>query len=619
MLNEDNVAAKHRDIDPVVKDLIRLDIPSDIRAAHKLCEQIVYSQPTYREALNKIVSYFLTDILITGGDPDDVAEDTEQYSEYRDYLEDVAGIRPTIHAAALDYLIYGTSLTSVIVPFRRFLRCLTCSFVVPFERVSTAAEFRFDLQSLEFSANCDVCNRERRFEVQDRRAPQSDGVIMRRWNPYEIDIIERSYSSRCHYYWRIPERVRKKVREGDRLQLIDMDWDVVKAIRNNFDFEFSDGVIHRMHIPAPAGIDMGGWGLSAVLANSRQAVYTQLLQRHNEAVASERILLPRVVVPETGVISDPFTGLQSMADIRRMLAMAYSQNKEDPGSVHFVPIPVRMLQLDDGTNPMVPKELLEYGYDVLLNAAGIPVDMYRGSLTYQTAPAAMRLFEAAWSHLVYGMNRMLREIVRNIGQFMQWQPVRARFARTSHADDLNKQMAKLQAAISGDISKTTGYASIGVDYAAEQPKILHEQQRGQELAMQAQEAAASSDAAKSLLPPSPIMSAASQQQAGQSVPQFQGMNGTLPGGGSTPAPGGGAVAGMPAVMSPQLSSIQELDAAAVAMAQQLDQMPETARKSQLHALRAKNLPLHAMVMSYIEQFRRDREVQGRAMLEGQIT
>jgi hypothetical protein len=45
--------------------------------------------------------------------------------------------------------------------------------------------------------------------------------------------------------------------------------------------------------------------------------------------------------------------------------------------------------------------------ETLLNDAGTPIELYNGSLQLQTAPVALRLFEATWHHLVHDANAFL--------------------------------------------------------------------------------------------------------------------------------------------------------------------------------------------------------------------
>jgi hypothetical protein len=87
--------------------------------------------------------------------------------------------------------------------------------------------------------------------------------------------------------------------------------------------------------------------------------------------------------------------------------------------------------------------------EILLNNAGVPMELYKGSLQVQSAPAALRLFESQWSHLVHGLNGYIGFIMRKLTQLLGWDRATARLTKVTHADDLQREMAKLQLMMGG--------------------------------------------------------------------------------------------------------------------------------------------------------------------------
>jgi hypothetical protein len=274
--------------------------------------------------------------------------------------------------------------------------------------------------------------------------------------------------------------------------------------------------------------------------------------------------------------------------------------------------------------------------DTLLNSIGVPVQMYSGDLSMQTAPAALRLFEANWSHLVHHLNRFLNRLCEKISQVMSWEPVTARLQRVTYADDLNRQMAKMQLMMGGQISRTTGLAMVGLDFSEEERRKLEEERISAEAAADMQEEMEQAAQMDEMAMPqdpmaqggAPMMDPAAMGQ----MPMMQGMPGAMPGGGvpAPPAGGGGGQQpgpmGMPpgpmgaaqsfgAQMGTQPTDTPEtLQQKAQTIAQQVMTMPESQKDSYLINLKKSDLTLHALVDSILEDMQRDAELRGKEMI-----
>ena len=101
--------------------------------------------------------------------------------------------------------------------------------------------------------------------------------------------------------------------------------------------------------------------------------------------------------------------------------------------------------------------------------------MYKGTLTMSAAPPALRLFESYWAPLTHNMNGFLGWLVESIAKALNWEPVSARLMKVTHADDMNRQAAKLQLMMGRQISQTTGLKSVGMDFEDEQKQMLEEE------------------------------------------------------------------------------------------------------------------------------------------------
>ena len=439
-------------------DYASLVMPDTIRDALRWCEYIMCAQPVYRQAIDRVVSYFVTDIEVKG------ASDDER-EKYEKYLHEVLQIKKSLRVMALDFITYGNSFISVIRPFKRYLACKGtvdrsgkehgCGFQAPLRMIAKNKSFNYKWKGFKFHATCPQCGRTGEWKPVDWRGTQ-DEVRIKRWSPHEIDLVWDPVSEDMRYFWRIPEDYRRLIRDGSLFHLERADWDVVQAIAQNEHLEFDQDSIYHLKEETLAGIRNRGWGISRVLTNFRQAYYVQVLHRYNESIALDYIIPFRVITPMPrpsggvgGGMEDPLHSLD-LGSFAGQVQHMLRQRRRDPAMWHVMGVPLQYNALGGDAKALAPAELLAQGNDDLLNAVGVPVELYKCTLSVQAAPTALRMFESNWNHLNYGLDGVLRFLGRNLARMLSWEEVEMKMARTTHVDDLQRQMALLQLMLGGN-------------------------------------------------------------------------------------------------------------------------------------------------------------------------
>jgi len=628
-------------------DIASLAMPENIQDALRWCEFILAKNGPYREALNRVISYFITDVEIVSpqGDTDERVG-REEKQKYIDFLEDTIGIKAVLAQVALDYLGYGNSFTSLIIPFRRYLSCKGCGLEAPLRKIYNNDQFRFQWSNFEFNATCPHCSYSGPWRHIDRRSGEKGNVKIKRWSPHEMDILDDPYSRDASYIWKLPDNYRNLVRKGHLHHLERAPWEVIKAVKNNMALMFDDDVIYHMKEEPLAGMNDKGWGYSKVLINFTFAWFNQVLWRQTEAVALDYVTPFRLLTPQPrpgsgGDVNDPVLSINLGGFTSRVTQMLRERRK-DPARWNVLPFPVEYQAVGGDASQFAPHELLALGMDTLLNAIGVPIQMYKGDLSMQTAPAALRLFEANWSHLVHHLNRFLNKLCEKISQVMSWEPITARLQRVTHADDLNRQMAKMQLMMGGQISRTTGLATVGLEFAEEERRKLEEERISAEAAADMQEEMEQSAQMDEMaMPAAPAAGGMPMDPAAAGgMPMMQGMPGAMPGGGVPPPPAGGAppppggappgqppgAMGMPPgpMGAPQQFAAAQgtsptdtpeiIQGKAQTIADQVMMMPESQKDSYLINLKKSDQLLHSLVKSLLEDVERDAELRGKDMI-----
>jgi len=621
-------------------DVASMAMPENIQDALRWCEFLLVKNGPYREAIRRIISYFITDVEIVAAADERIGREEKQ--KYLDFLNDTLGIKNILHDVALDFLGYGNSFTSIIVPFRRYLSCKGCGLEMPIKKIFNDERFAFNWSGFQFTAKCPNCNYSGVWRHIDRRSGEKGDLKIKRWSPHEMEILDDPYTRDAAFVWKLPDDYRNLIRKGHLYHLERAPWEVIQAVRDNKALMFDDDVIYHMKEQSLAGLNDRGWGFSKVLVNFTQAWYVQVLQRYNEAIALDYVIPFRVITPMPragaggGETNDPVLSI-NLGNFRSRIEEMLRLRRKDPARWNVLPFPVEYQALGGDAQSLAPTELIQQGMDTLLNAIGIPVQMYTGDMTMQSAPAAMRLFEANWSHLVHHLNQFLNKICDKVSQLMSWEPVVCRLQRVTHADDLNRQMAKLQLMMGGQISRTTGLGSVGIEFGEEERLKLEEERVAAEATADTQEEMEQSAQMDEMaLPQDPAAAGAGAMgtgaQAGM-MPQMQGMPGAVPGGGMPPVQPGGApppLGPMGQPMGPagatqgflasagfvegQQYGVEEMQAIAQTVAQQLMQLPDSQRQSALIATKKEDETMHSLVKSILDDMTRDAELRGREMV-----
>src|SRR4051812_42621543 len=102
-------------------DMASLAVPTNLRSALYWCEYIFSMFGTYRMAMERIISYFLTDIEVLKASDDET-------EKWKSFMGDVIDVVTILQNKLRDRMCYGNSFSSVVVPFKRFLTCPKCGY-----------------------------------------------------------------------------------------------------------------------------------------------------------------------------------------------------------------------------------------------------------------------------------------------------------------------------------------------------------------------------------------------------------------------------------------------------------------------------------------------------------
>lgn len=548
-------------------DMASQMMPRTLRQVLDLCEFIWLKNSTYRQAAGRIVRYFITRIEFEGAN--DKVED-----QLRSFLDKHLRVIDQLTMLGDDFMAYGNSFSSVVIPFRRYLTCKVCHSQQPIEQA------RWAYKTHKFQAYCRKCKKVHEHDAIDRRSLEEERVQIKRWSPKQIRMLWHPWTARYEYFWEVPADFRNEVNKGTAFYVQDTPLEVLRTIKENRLFKFNPGVVYHMHEDTLAGVDTKGWGVTRLFPNFSQAWYVQVLKRYNEALALDYIVPFRVVTPKPlSGANDPMIGV-SMGEFKSVFQRMLREHRVDPATWHSLPFPIEYQAMGGEAKNLVTPELIDSGLDELLNGIGIPAELYRATLNIQALPVALRLFQQNWPHIVSNMNGWLNWALEIICTSFNWdKPDRIYMQPVTMADDIEVKQMIMQMAMANIISKETAFSSLGIDAKVELKKMFREQKDFYEEQQKMQE------------------------DMGHKQQLKEQMSGA---GGGQPAPQMGG----PAAQSNMAMTPMDLAQQAEQLAQQLVKTPYESRRGMLMDIKQQNPTLHALVKSKLADLRQEAASQG---------
>lgn len=557
-------------------------MPKTLPEILRLCEFVWHKNGIYRMGASRIVRYFITNVEF-----DEI--DKDQRTRLTNFLTFKLRIQERMAELGDDFICYGNSFSSIVIPFRRYLRCTKCGMERPIEKI------KYVFKDFKFHCTCPKCDQKKPFEHTrvDRPSMEEDKINVKRWSPFEIEIEQHPVMMTKTYYWRIPTDIRNKIKRGEPSLLNEMPWEVVEAVQQEKLFKFNPGVVYQMTEPAVAGVDTKGWGISRLFSTFGIAWYVQMLQRYNEAIVSDFIVPFRVISPPAPSNKlDPILHVD-MNDFRSNVYSIIREHRRDPTAYHTSPVPLQYQVLGGEAKALATPELLEQGQSTLMSAIGVPVEMFTGTMNMQALPTAMRLFQQMFPQVPGNYNGWVDWAVQIICSAMMWdKPERSYMKAVTLADDIEIRQVWLQLAAANLISKRTAYGPWNIDPAEETERVFDEMREYDEIKKRYEE-----DTQK-------------RQMLSEAMAGMQSGGGGAPGGGMQP--GGG----MP--MPGGSSTPQDMQEEAMSIAQQLLGMPYEQRRSMMTQLKTQHPQMHALVKQEMENQRSAAASQGQQIvLQGQ--
>lgn len=444
-------------------DYISSFAPRQLKQLFRWVEYLYYNSAHIFAALKKFAEYPVTSVTIE-------TSDEALKKNWDRVLHKSLKIKHVSLACGLDLQLYGNSFTSMYQPFNRFLICAHCNARTGIKKV----KYTFALKKLEFAYLCPACKKDTTGTVRDEKAADEKRMNVIRWDPKQIDINHNTITNESKYYYTIPQEDKQKVEKGDAHLLNTMPFEFIRAIKEDKVFEFADGAIYHMKIPAPAGIS-SQWGFPPLTTTIKLFFYTAILRKANEAVAFEHILPFRVLhpAPISGA-ADPATTI-NLQRFRMELEVNIKKWRHDPNHIMFSPAALGVTTMGGQGRSLLTLGEIKEAEEEIIAAMGVPREFLYGGLSFTGSSITLRMLENQLETYTGQLNEQLNWIIGQAAKVLGWTTAEAKYTPFKLIDDtMQKQTLLGLAQATQQISNTTLYDMNDININDERKKRMQE-------------------------------------------------------------------------------------------------------------------------------------------------
>jgi len=566
-------------------------IPKTLDTALDLGLLLYNLNPTYRRASIRVYSHFINDIDIV-----QKGMSKAQKDDHYDLLVKGMNIETHLQTMGQDHAAFGNSMWRLHYPFKRWLLDRRSGSLRVYARSAFPdGQVKYDHKSMQYEVPDPVHpGKTVNLDFMDRADTDATKIVPRPLDVTHMFILYSDVSGKSQYIYKFPPDLLSDIHKGMVHQVDETPRDMLQAIANDQDFLFKEGEVFHFKAPTISGMNAKGWGIPETLLNYRSLHQLQIYRKIDEQVGLDYMLPFRLFSPNFGQnITDTalYNNLGIWSDRVQKLI---DGRRKDPTKMAAFPFPVNYQEFGAEGKNLVPKDLIQYQENSMLDSMGYPAELFRASLQVQQVPTAVRLFEKSFLFIYTGFDRFIGWVSDRVRLFQGMDLVQTSLQLPSMADDLEARNVYLQLAAGGEISRAKAYSGFGIKDPVAEIEERAEEDIAIQKSIQEKQEAAEREQMGSMNDQLSAQNQAAAEQAGQ-------------------APGGAPPGGLD--MNVSDSNPAQVMQKAEGIAVQLLQIEDDGQRAkEMNKIRGSNETLFSAVKQKMEELRSQASSQGRAQV-----
>jgi hypothetical protein len=431
-------------------------MPRNLHDVIRWSRYITIQSPVTTEVLRKLSTYPITEFVI------DTSSDKLR-EKYREVFKSFR-LKTTLHNIGFEYYSLGNVFLSVYFPVQRTLTCQHCQA----KYNAKTSEFT-KFKKYEFEGVCPACGKNGTFKVTDTKSTNVNDMNIIKWDPTHIVVNHNPITGESEYYYKIPNDIKRRVKEGDKLFVNSVQWSLIDAIRNNQDYKIdSESIYHLKNISA--GHEINGIAVPPVISLFSLVYYQATLRKANESISNDFMAPLRVIYPsaQTGN-SDPVVSI-SMKNFVANMTDAVIKQKRDKSHVVIAPVPIGYQAVSgEGRNLLVSQEIQQAEESILLSL-GVSRELLSGTTNWTSSTVGLRLLENTMLTYTSQIEGFINWAMAKVARYLALEIAEISLSPFRLTDDDNLRNLLVGLTNTGNASMSTLYESLGMDYGEELKK-----------------------------------------------------------------------------------------------------------------------------------------------------
>jgi hypothetical protein len=431
-------------------------MPRNLHDVIRWARYITVQSPTTTEVIRKQCTYPITEFIVD-------TDSNEIEEKYRELFESFK-LKQKLQDIGFDYHTLGNVFVSVYFPIYRSLRCPGCAN----EYSARKAEF-ISFKKYEFYGECPKCQFKGNFIRKDTKSMNIAEMNIIKWDPENIAVAYNAITDESEYYYKIPNDIKRKIQQGDKLLVNTIPWGIIEAVKNNQDFKFdTNNIFHLRNLSTGAVVE--GISIPPLISLFNLVFYQATLRKANESIATEHMNPLRVVFPQPQTAnSDPVVAM-SLRNFVDNMELAIKRHKRDKGYFLIAPGPVGYQPVGgEGKNLLVSAEI-QQAEDQILLALGVSRELLSGTTNWTSSTVGLRMLANTLESYTTQVEKLMDWIIRKVTTYLNITYAKVTLAPFRLADDdvLKANLITMAQQPGGsDVSKSTMMEMFGMDYKRE--------------------------------------------------------------------------------------------------------------------------------------------------------
>jgi hypothetical protein len=437
-------------------DISSTYVPPSVKELFKWCRFFFYSHSIISPIIYKISEYPITGLIYQSVESDQPLPEQAK-SKWKTLLESTLKLKSRQIEILLDYNTYGNAFLSILYPFKRYLVCEKCDTRSAIEKTS------YKWKDLKFYGECQKCNQQVEFQINDVEVKNRSQCRLIRWNPFNISIDHCGPTDERVYVYKIPSKDKKSIIAGKKFWIERAPYVFIEAARKNQDIELDPNNLFHFKRPSIADNDMG-WGMPIVLPVLKDAYWLQILRKANEAISLEHIVPWRIIFPAANADASPYVNL-NLNSWKNQIEKEVRRWRQDPNHISVMPLPIGNISFGGDAKLLLVWQEEKLMQGQIAGGLGVPLELVFGGLTWSGSSVSLRVLENHFLTDRELLDEFVNEfLIPRLTRYFRLPKLKVKMIEFKMADDVQQKQLAMQLNQAGKLSDTTLLGQSGFDF-----------------------------------------------------------------------------------------------------------------------------------------------------------